>query len=233
MHVRGRVCVACMRTPRETGEARMSSAEGRETEERRMEKRARRTASQPQRLTKKKDGRFNSLIAQRSERRRAGAGYDGEGGSAIGSSEVVNGGRGRCEKSPRKKCARDEAKQRGEGRPGSGVARNLRTETTQPALFFFFLLFFLFFLRPSDYRCLSLFFFSHQRRSARACDARISCDVGSAATSSGAVRVRASERTSSGVEETTCTFFRILAIFYATSHALVRTVQIDINMAYT
>ncbi|KYN16114.1 hypothetical protein ALC57_11639 [Trachymyrmex cornetzi] len=177
MHVRGRVCVACVRTPRETGEARMSSAEGRETEERRMEKRARRTASgwckgdgeaggsasdeESQRLTKKKDGRFNSLIAQRSERRRAGAGYDGEGGSAIGSSEVVNGGRGRCEKSPRKKCARDEAKQRGEGRPGSGVARNLRTtgnRRRRPNRLFVFFIFF--FLRPSGYRCLSLFFFS-------------------------------------------------------------------------
>lgn len=47
-------------------------------------------------------------------------------------------------------------------------------ETTQPALFF---------LRPSGYRCLSLFF-SHQRCSARACNARISCDVGSVAAAS-------------------------------------------------
>lgn len=45
-----------------------------------------------------------------------------EGWSDIGSSEVVNGGRGRCEKSPRKKCARDEAKQR----LGKGVGERVR-----------------------------------------------------------------------------------------------------------
>lgn len=70
------------------------------------------------------------------------AGYDGEGGSGIGSSEVVNGGRGRCEKSPRKKCARDEAKQRG-GPAGFGGGEEFTNdgkspETTQPALSFFF-----------------------------------------------------------------------------------------------
>lgn len=93
----------------------------------------------------------------------------------------MNGGRGRCEKSPRKKCARDEAKQRGRlaGFGGGEEFTNdgKSSETTQLAISFFF-----FFLRPSDYRCLSLFF-SHQQCCARACDARISCDIGSVAAS--------------------------------------------------
>lgn len=71
----------------------------------------------------------------------------------IGSSEVVNGGRGRCEKSPRKKCARDETRRRvrereskrGKEREGSrggfGGGEEFTndgksSETTQAAFFF-------------------------------------------------------------------------------------------------
>lgn len=104
---------------------------------------------------------------------------------------VGGGGRGQgaLRKISAQKSAHEMKRNSEKGWPGSGVARNLRTtgnHRRRPNR--------LFFLRPSGYRCLSLFF-SYQRCSARAYGARISCDVGSELE---AERIRASERTSSG-----------------------------------
>lgn len=144
----------------------------------------------------------------------------------IGSSEVVNGGRGRCEKSPRKKCARDEtrrpvgASKRGEERQGGfGGGEEFTndgksSETTRAAFFF---------KTTTLYVSITFYFCvrsaNHGRRGATQ---EFHGDVCERAGNE-----RASERASLrlradllGAEETTRTFFRILAIFYATSHAL-------------
>ncbi|EZA59913.1 hypothetical protein X777_16116 [Ooceraea biroi] len=124
-------------------------------------------------------------------------------------------------------CARDEARRR-EGPAGLGVARNLRTtgkspETTRSALFFPFFSFSSLFFQ--DRHAIGVYYLFSSAMPARASDARHKNFMrrrGSVASwrNRRAKRTRASERVFLGAEETTCTFFRILAIFYATSHAL-------------
>jgi len=146
----------------------------------------------------------------------------------------VNGGRGRCEKSPRAKSAREMKRDGEKGRRVWGQARNLRTtgnRRRRPDRFSLslFLPSFFFFPGPScpSWQCALPFFL-----------ARISCDVGRAAVSwrnrgAETISLAPPSVSSSGCREgMTRTFFRISAIFYATSLAQRTGAQIDINTAY-
>ncbi|KYM99767.1 hypothetical protein ALC62_09385 [Cyphomyrmex costatus] len=157
MHVRGRVCV----------HENPAGAEGRETEERRMEKRARRTASSP--FLPTVEWRVGRGTKREGEEKRTREntrpwsgglceGYEGwckgdgeAGGSASDEeSQRLTKKKGRplqfidrpAVRAATRGCARDEAKQRG-GPAGFGGGEEFTNdgkspETTQPTLFFFF-----------------------------------------------------------------------------------------------
>lgn len=167
---------------------------------------------------------------KKKKKKRAPDTRDEEGGSDIGSSEVVNGGRGRCEKSPRKKCARDEAKQRAgparvRGWRGIYERREIAGDDPTGALF-------LSFLRPSDYRCVSItsfFFFPFAIATRRASDARISRDVDERV---GSEQIRVPPSGSPRGWRDCAYIFQDIGNILRDVARSVRIVQIDINTAY-